>query len=91
MAPRVIIILWLLIGILFVPPIQAFAQTLDQMISHMRFTHSQLSQNIDEVTQLIKSNHTAEAIILLEGMDIRINHMNAMFDDLIWELSNKGH
>ena len=57
----------------------------------MRFTHSQLANNIDEVIQLVKSNDTSEAITLLEGMEIKINHMNGMFNDLIWELSNKGH
>ena len=57
----------------------------------MRFTHSQLANNIEEVKQLVKSNNTSEAIALLEGMEIRINHMNTMFNDLIWELSDKGH
>ena len=82
---------WLLIGIFLVLPLQAFAQsTLDEMMTHMRFTHTQLAKNIDEVTQLVKSNHTAEALTLLEGMQIRINHMNTMFDDLVWEMSNRG-
>ena len=61
------------------------------MISHMRLTHSQLANNIDEVKQLIKTNHTSEAHTLLEGMDVKINHMNIMFNDLVWELSNRGH
>jgi hypothetical protein len=61
------------------------------MMQHMRFTHSQLANNIDEVKQLVKSNNTSEAIALLDGMEIRINHMNTMFNDLVWELSNKGH
>jgi hypothetical protein len=60
-------------------------------MQHMRFTHSQLANNIEEVKQLVKSNNTSEAITLVEGMEIRINHMNTMFNDLIWELSNKGH
>ena len=64
---------------------------LDQMINHMRFTHSQLAHNIDEIKELIKNNNTAEAITLLDGMDLKINHMNTMFNDLVWELSNKGH
>ncbi len=89
------IVLLLLVGMLFViPQLQGiFAQrtVLDQMISHMRFTHSQLANNIDEVKQLIKSNNTSEALTLLEGMDIKINHMDSMFNDLVWELSNKGH
>ena len=61
------------------------------MMQHMRFTHSQLANNIDEVKQLVKSNNTSEAIALLDGMEIRINRMNTMFNDLVWELSNKGH
>jgi hypothetical protein len=84
-----------LIGFLFVhPQIQVlFGQlgTLEQMISHMRLTHSQLANNIDEVKQLIGTNHTSEAHTLLEGMAVIINHMNTMFNDLVWELSNRGH
>jgi hypothetical protein len=91
----IIIVLLSLMGFLFVlPQIQVlFAQlgALEQMISHMRVTHSQLTNNIDEVKQLIESNHTSEALNLLNGMDIRINHMNTMFNDLVWELSNRGH
>jgi hypothetical protein len=85
-------IVLLLIGILFVLP-QVYAQTgiLEEMMTHMRFTHSQLSSNIDNVIQLVKSNNTSEALTLLEGMDIKIKHMNTMFNDLVWEMSNKGH
>jgi hypothetical protein len=85
--------LLLLIGIIFVLPQQVFAQigASEQMMQHMRFTHSQLANNIDEVKQLLKSNNTSEAIVLLDGMEIRIDHMNTMFNDLVWELSNKGH
>jgi hypothetical protein len=57
----------------------------------MRFTHSQLAHNIDEIKELIKNKNTAEAITLLDGMDLKIDHMNSMFNDLVWELSNKGH
>ena len=57
----------------------------------MRFTHSQLSNNIEDVIQLVKSNNTSEAITLLDGMDIKINHMKTMFNDFVWEMSNKGH
>jgi predicted PurR-regulated permease PerM len=87
-----IIIVLLLIGIVFVVP-QVFAQTssLDEMMNNMRFTHSQLSNNIENVIQLVKSNNTSEALTLLEGMEIKINHMNTMFNDLVWEMSNKGH
>ena len=75
------VLVLLLIGILFVLPQVVFAQTtsLDEMMNQMRFTHSQLS------------NNTSEATALLDGMEIRINHMNTMFNDLVWELSNKGH
>ena len=89
-----VLVLLLLVGILFVlPQQQVFAQigASEQMMQHMRFTHSQLANNIEEVKQLVKSNNTSEAIALLEGMEIRINHMNTMFNDLIWELSDKGH
>jgi hypothetical protein len=60
-------------------------------MNNMRFTHSQLSNNIENVIQLVKSNNTSEALTLLEGMEIKINHMNTMFNDLVWEMSNKGH
>ena len=89
-----VLVFLLLVGILFVlPQQQVYAQigASEQMMNHMRSTHSQLANNIDEVTQLIKANNTSEAITLLEGMEIRIDHMNGMFNDLIWELSNKGH
>ena len=90
-----ILVLLLLAGIIFVLPLQqpVFAQmgASEQIMQHMRFTHSQLANNIDEVKELIKNNNTAEAITLLDGMDIKINHMNTMFNDLVWELSNKGH
>ena len=84
----------MVIGILFVfTQQQVFAQmgAAEQMMSHMRFTHSQLANNIEEVIELVKSNNTSEAITLLEGMEIKIDHMNTMFNDLVWEMSNKGH
>lgn len=91
----IIIVLLLLIGILFVIPLQqqVFAQVgaSEQMMGHMRFTHSQLANNIDQIKQLIQANNTSEALNLLDGMEIKINHMNTMFNDLIWEMSNKGH
>jgi hypothetical protein len=61
------------------------------MLSHMRFTHSQLTNNINEVKQLLETNNTSEALTLLQGMDVKIDHMNTMFNDLVWEMSNKGH
>ena len=48
----------------------------------MRFTHSQLTNNIDEVKQLLETNNTSEALTLLQGMDVKIDHMNTMFNDL---------
>lgn len=89
----IIVLLLIGIGILVVLPQQVFAQVgaSEQMMNHMRFTHTQLANNIDNVIQLIKSNNTSEAITLLEGMEIKIDHMNTMFNDLVWELSNKGH
>jgi hypothetical protein len=85
------LLIFLLTGILFVPQVFAQPSSLDEMMNHMRFTHSQLSNNIGDVIQLIKSNNTSEALTLLEGMDIKIKHMNTMFNDLVWEMSNKGH
>ena len=90
----IMIVLLLLIGIVLIIPLQqVFAQigAAEQMMGHMRFTHTQLANNIDQIKQLIKSNNTSEAINLLDGMEIKINHMNTMFNDLVWELSNKGH
>jgi UPF0716 family protein affecting phage T7 exclusion len=84
-----------LIGLLFViPQVQMiFAQKsgLDYMITQMRMTHSQLASNLDQVKQLVESNKTSEALGLLDGMDIEITQMNNMFNDLVWEASNKGH
>ena len=31
--------------------------------------------------QLVKANDTTEALNLLDGMKIKIDHMNTMFDD----------
>ena len=87
-------IFFLLTGILLVIPLQQVSAQIgasEQIMNHMRFTHSQLANNIDQVKQLVKSNNTSEALTLLEGMDIKINHMNTMFNDLVWEMSNKGH
>ena len=91
---RIVALMVVVVGIMFVlPQQQVFAQigAAEQMMQHMRFTHSQLSNNIDEVKQLLKSNNTSEAVALLDGMEIKINHMNTMFNDLVWEMSNKGH
>ena len=52
-------------------PQQVFAQigASEQMMQHMRFTHSQLTNNVDEVKQLLKANNTSETINLLDGGD----------------------
>ncbi|MDR4512816.1 MAG: hypothetical protein MRJ93_14045 [Nitrososphaeraceae archaeon] len=63
----------------------------DSMITHMRQTHNILEKNVGEVISLIKSNHTSEALNLLEGVKIKVNHIDSLFDDFIWTLSNKGH
>lgn len=82
----------LLIGILFVPQLHVFAQTsIDEMTDHMRFTHSEITDNLDEIAILIKNNHTKAALNLLQGTEIKVNHLNSMLADLIWEMSNKGH
>ena len=86
-----ILLFFLLTGIFFFPHVFAQTSSLDEMMTHMRFTHSQLSNNIGDVIELIKTNNTSEALTLLEGMDIKIKHMNTMFNDLVWEMSNKGH
>jgi hypothetical protein len=85
----------LLIGTFFVIPslqiVLAQITPLDQMISQMRSTHSQMTSDIDNVKKLLETNHTKEATTLLEGLDIKIGHMNDMFNDLVWEASNRGH
>ena len=57
----IIIVLLLLIEIVLVIPLQqVFAQVgaSEQMMGHMRFTHSQLTNNIDQIKQLIQTNNT---------------------------------
>ena len=49
----------------------------------MRFTHSQLTNNIDEIQQLLETNNTSEALTLLECIHVKIDHMNTMFNDLV--------
>jgi hypothetical protein len=80
-----------MIGIILIPHVFAQPRSEDILMDHMRFIHTQLANNVDEVTELVKSNHTAEAINLLDGIKIKIHHMNSMFDDLVWAMSNKGH
>ena len=85
----------LLIGIFLVLtlPQTVFAQALgiDQMINQLRFTHSQLLGDIDQIKQLVKSNNTSEALNLLDAMDVKVDQMNGMFNDLVWQASNRGH
>jgi hypothetical protein len=74
-------------------PQTVFAQALgiDQMINQLRFTHSQLLGDIDQIKQLVKSNNTSEALNLLDDMDVKVDQMNGMFNDLVWQASNRGH
>jgi hypothetical protein len=81
----------MVIGFLLIPHVFAQPRAADIMMEHMRFVHSQLANNIQEVMQLVKANDTTEALNLLDGMKIKIDHMNTMFDDLVWEMSNRGH
>jgi len=57
----------------------------------MRTSHTILEKNVDQLISLIQNNHTAEALNLLDGVKIKVHHMNGMFDDLVWEMSNQGH
>lgn len=86
-----IISISLIIGIILIPHVFAQPRSEDILMDHMRFIHTQLANNVDEVTELVKLNHTAEAINLLDGIKIKIHHMNSMFDDLVWAMSNRGH
>ena len=81
----------MVIGFLLIPHVFAQPRSTDIMMEHMRFVHSQLANNIQEVMQLVKANDTTEALNLLDGMKIKIDHMNTMFNDLVWEMSNRGH
>ena len=89
-----ILVLLLLAGIIFVlQQQQVFAQigASEQIMQHMRFTHTQLANNIDQIKQLVKSNNTSEALNLLDDMDVKVDQMNGMFNDLVWQASNRGH
>lgn len=86
-----IISISLIIGILLIPHIFAQPRSEDILMDHMRFIHTQLANNVDDVINLVKSNHTTEALNLLDGVKIKIHHMNSMFDDLVWAMSNRGH
>lgn len=88
---KYILIVMVLLATLSIPQI-AFSQfTADTLVNHMRETHTILERNIDQTIALIENNNTAEALNLLEGIDIKVNHMNQMFNDLVWQLSNQGH
>ena len=80
-----------MIGILLIPHIFAQPRYEDTLLDNMRFVHNQLANNIGDAINLVKSNHTAEALNLLDGMKIRAHHMNEMFDDLVWSMTNRGH
>ena len=90
----VLLSLLLVVGIISVlAPQIVFGQAIgiDQMIKQMRFTHSQLSGDIDQIQQLVKSNNTSQALNLLDDMDVKVDQMNKMFNDLVWQASNRGH
>ena len=90
---RYILLMLLLVatGVYFSLPVISAQFTADIMITDMRTTHTVLEKNVDEVITLLKNNHTAEALNLLDGVKMKVHHMNSMFDDLVWELSNRGH
>ena len=90
---RYILIILLLgaTGVYFSLPVISAQFTADIMITDMRSTHTVLEKNVDEVITLLKNNNTAEALNLLDGVKMKVHHMNSMFDDLVWELSNRGH
>jgi hypothetical protein len=85
-----IISISLIIGFLFIPHVFAQPRPADILVAHMRFIHSQLATNIDDVIKLVKSNNIVEAVNLLEGAKIKVQHMINMFDDVVWAMSNRG-
>jgi hypothetical protein len=91
MRHTLIILLLAATGAYFILPVASAQFTADVMITDMRTTHTILEKNVDEVITLLKNNNTAEALNLLDGVKIKVHHMNLMFDDLVWELSNRGH
>jgi hypothetical protein len=84
-----------LVGIIFVFLLLqiVLAQTTGtaQMINQLRLTPSQLAGNVYDVQLLIKSNNISKILDLLAGMKIKIDLMNIVFNDLVWELSIKGY
>jgi hypothetical protein len=91
MRHTLIILLLAATGVYFILPVVSAQFTADIMITDMRTTHTILEKNVDEVITLLKNNNTAEALNLLDGVKMKVHHMNSMFDDLVWELSNRGH
>ena len=91
MRHTLIILLLATTGVYFSLPVISAQFTADIMITDMRTTHTILEKNVDEVITLLKNNNTAEALNLLDGVKMKVHHMNSMFDDLVWELSNRGH
>ncbi|MDF2736831.1 MAG: hypothetical protein K0S93_687 [Nitrososphaeraceae archaeon] len=57
----------------------------------MRFIHSHLANNFDDIKQLIDIGHSSESLNLLKDTNVKIDNMNTMFNDLVWELSNRSH
>jgi len=91
MRHTLIILLLATTGVYFSLPVISAQFTADIMITDMRTTHTILEKNVDEVITLLKNNNTVEALNLLDGVKMKVHHMNSMFDDLVWELSNRGH
>ncbi|MGE5706514.1 MAG: hypothetical protein ACM3XP_07345 [Nitrososphaerales archaeon] len=91
MRHTLIILLLATTGVYFILPVASAQFTADIMITDMRSTHTVLEKNVDEVITLLKNNNTVEALNLLDGVKMKVHHMNSMFDDLVWELSNRGH
>ena len=91
MRHTLIILLLATTGVYFILPVASAQFTADIMITDMRSTHTVLEKNVDEVITLLKNNNTAEALNHLDGVKMKVHHMNSMFDDLVWELSNRGH
>ncbi|HJS65588.1 MAG: hypothetical protein WCB31_08300 [Nitrososphaeraceae archaeon] len=91
MRHTLIILLLAATGLYFILPVASAQFTADIMITDMRTTHTVLEKNVDEVITLLKNNNTVEALNLLDGVKMKVHHMNSMFDDLVWELSNRGH
>lgn len=73
------------------PQIFAHRSSVDQTMEHMKFIHSHLANNIDDIKQLIEIGHSSESLNLLEVTNVKIDNMNTMSNDLVWKLFNRSH